>query len=98
MTRRNVPYVLFALLVSCLLTFYFSYVELSLNPKLSFLPWSHLSGGDPTDLSIRLHPEDHVSREPQTIKFQWTITQGYRYPDGVRKLAYLINGLFLALF
>ncbi|KIW76134.1 hypothetical protein Z517_10879 [Fonsecaea pedrosoi CBS 271.37] len=46
------------------------------------------------DTAIKLHPEVHASRPPTTLTFNWEITKGYRYPDGVRKEVYLINGLF----
>lgn len=45
-------------------------------------------------LGIRLHPEAHQSRLPTTITYHWNITSGYRSPDGVRKLVYLINDNF----
>jgi FtsP/CotA-like multicopper oxidase with cupredoxin domain len=45
-------------------------------------------------LGIRLHPEEHHSRPATTITHYWNITSGYRSPDGVRKLVYLINEEF----
>ncbi|KIV83645.1 hypothetical protein PV11_05649 [Exophiala sideris] len=45
----------------------------------------------PGDLRIIFHPEEHVSRPPTTLTYSWTITKGYRSPDGVRKEVYLIN-------
>lgn len=48
----------------------------------------------PGDLRILLHPEDHVSRPPTTLVYDWTVTKGYRSPDGVRKEVYLINDQF----
>ncbi|KAG4438160.1 hypothetical protein IFR05_006371 [Cadophora sp. M221] len=45
-------------------------------------------------LGIQLHPKDHVFRQPKTITHHWNITSGIRYPDGVKKEVYLVNGLF----
>jgi hypothetical protein len=45
-----------------------------------------------THLDQFLHPQDHVYRKPRTIYQHWAITKGYRAPDGVKKLVYLING------
>ncbi|KAK5999704.1 hypothetical protein QM012_005110 [Aureobasidium pullulans] len=47
-----------------------------------------------TRLNIRLHPEDHATREPTTLSFSWRITSALQTPDGVEKLIYLINGQF----
>lgn len=44
------------------------------------------------DLSSTLHPENHNRRAPTTVTHFWNITKGYRSPDGVRKLVYLVNG------
>lgn len=44
------------------------------------------------DFSITLLPEKHNRRDPTTIFYYWNITKGYRTPDGVRKLVYLVNG------
>ncbi|RDW65066.1 hypothetical protein BP6252_10717 [Coleophoma cylindrospora] len=45
-------------------------------------------------VGIRLHPEDHVYRKPQTRNYNWVVTSGVRSPDGVQKEVYLINGDF----
>lgn len=45
-------------------------------------------------VGIRLHPEYHVSRPPDTIIHYWNITTGFRSPDGVKKLVYLVNDQF----
>jgi hypothetical protein len=45
-------------------------------------------------LGILLHPEEHRSRDAGIITLHWTITSGFRTPDGVRKKVYLINGNF----
>jgi FtsP/CotA-like multicopper oxidase with cupredoxin domain len=58
----------------------------------------HGTGGDhgshKNTLGIQLNPSDHVSRSAQTITHHWTITTGFRFPDGVRKEVYLVNGQF----
>ncbi|KAJ9634741.1 hypothetical protein H2204_006190 [Knufia peltigerae] len=48
----------------------------------------------PGDLRVILHPEEHVSRPPTTLVYNWTITKGHRWPDGVSKEVYLINDRF----
>jgi FtsP/CotA-like multicopper oxidase with cupredoxin domain len=45
-------------------------------------------------LGIRLYPKDHLSRYPDTIIHYWNITTGFRSPDGVKKLVYLVNDQF----
>ncbi|KAF4947150.1 hypothetical protein FGADI_10606 [Fusarium gaditjirri] len=45
-------------------------------------------------LAYRLHPEDHASRPPTTLTFNWTIITGIRSPDGVEKRVYLVNNEF----
>ncbi|KAF7196718.1 Iron transport multicopper oxidase fetC [Pseudocercospora fuligena] len=42
----------------------------------------------------RLNPEDHVNREPKTLKHKWRVTSGLRRPDGVLRRVYLVNGQF----
>ncbi|KAF5618091.1 L-ascorbate oxidase [Fusarium tjaetaba] len=52
-------------------------------------------GDDATGhLGYRLHPEDHASRPPTTLSFNWTITAGTRSPNGVEKQVYLVNDEF----
>ena len=43
-------------------------------------------------IQIALHPEDHVHRPPTRIELHWSVSTGFRAPDGVRKRVYLING------
>lgn len=45
-------------------------------------------------VGIDLHPNDHIHRPPTTIVQNWTITSDYRWPDGVKKRVYLVNGQF----
>ncbi|CAG8948828.1 hypothetical protein HYFRA_00001951 [Hymenoscyphus fraxineus] len=49
---------------------------------------------NPENLGVILHPDEHIYREPKTIKHVWAITKGLRSPDGVEKSVYLINGQF----
>ncbi|RMZ79361.1 hypothetical protein DV738_g3308, partial [Chaetothyriales sp. CBS 135597] len=46
------------------------------------------------DFGIRLKPEDHIFRAPSTLEFNWEITKGIRWPDGVHKEVYLVNNRF----
>ncbi|RDL29994.1 uncharacterized protein BP5553_10621 [Venustampulla echinocandica] len=43
---------------------------------------------------IQLHPEYHAERVAKTITHHWSITSDYRFPDGVKKSVYLVNGQF----
>jgi hypothetical protein len=43
---------------------------------------------------IPLHPEQHIHRNPINITQHWKITSEIRYPDGVRKNVYLVDGQF----
>lgn len=52
------------------------------------------SAYQPPNLALVLHPEDHVYRQPETIRYVWNITSGFRSPDGVKKRVYLINGAY----
>ncbi|RDA82392.1 hypothetical protein CP532_6272 [Ophiocordyceps camponoti-leonardi (nom. inval.)] len=49
---------------------------------------------DPKQLAVKLHPENHVRREPTVLTFNWTVTRGLRSPDGVEKMVYLVNDRF----
>lgn len=64
----------------------------SIINRLSFkAPWRGEHGSF-QPLSMELHPERHVFRDPETIIFRWNISSGIRSPDGVRKQVYLVNG------
>lgn len=56
---------------------------------------SHLTApgveDDLNDLYV-LHPEQHVYRDPITIRMTWNVTMDQRAPDGVMRPVYLING------
>jgi hypothetical protein len=41
---------------------------------------------------ILLHPEDHIYRQAATVEHWWSVSTGFRAPDGVKKRVYLING------
>jgi len=45
-----------------------------------------------TTPAIKLHPEDHVYREPKTQHLDWTLSSRSIRPDGVLKRVHLING------
>jgi hypothetical protein len=83
----------FCLLISLLLssTFLFAlfHVGTVARPVLGFF---RETGSDSREATIKLHPEDHVRRPATTVTHHWNITKGYRRPDGVLKLVYLING------
>jgi len=46
-------------------------------------------------IHIPLHPEEHIHRPPTEIELRWSVTTGFRAPDGVKKRVYLINGKVL---
>jgi hypothetical protein len=43
-------------------------------------------------VEINLHPEEHIFRDPTTIRHIWNITSSRVAPDGVSKDVFLING------
>ncbi|KAK5112597.1 hypothetical protein LTR62_003911 [Meristemomyces frigidus] len=43
---------------------------------------------------FRLRPQDHIARSETTITLNWTITSGFRRPDGVLKRVHLVNDIF----
>lgn len=47
---------------------------------------------DERQIVLSLHPEQHTTRGPATLVFNWTITLGTRAPDGVEREVYLVNG------
>lgn len=93
---RGIVFALAALLVSSLLVITLTYGTARFGLPVDFrLPTAdhqneHNSVMD--HLAITLHPGDHVLRGPEIVSFRWNITKGYRSPDGVKKLVYLING------
>jgi hypothetical protein len=97
MARRTTLSLLAMILIASILSYALNYFHPLSIPALSFL-YPDLGHVDQArKLSIPLHPEDHVGREPRTINLHWDITQDYRSPDGVRKLVYLINGVLQTL-
>lgn len=53
-------------------------------------PGVHDDVDDPA--MILLHPEQHIFRDPTTIRMTWNVTMEQRAPDGVMRPVYLING------
>jgi hypothetical protein len=51
---------------------------------------------DSRDLLVHLNPELHRYRENTAVYLDWTITEGLRFPDGIQKLVYLVNGMDLS--
>ncbi|TVY83468.1 Laccase-2 [Lachnellula suecica] len=97
MAPKWTAYLLVALLISSILSFGLDYRGLFAGSKLFHIFESSFSDAkisEESGISIPLHPEEHISRAPRTIQYRWDITQGYQSPDGVRKLVYLINGVF----
>lgn len=89
--RRRLPfYLLILVLLSTGILLIFNF-QLYSNPYSTF-SLASTSATPPPSFSIELHPKDHIQRLPTTITHHWTVTKGYRSPDGVRKLVYLING------
>ncbi|KAL6355471.1 hypothetical protein LRP88_11062 [Fusarium phalaenopsidis] len=65
------------------------------RPKSSHRALKAPKGPEEDDpLGIWLHPEEHTSRPPTTLTFNWTISAGLRLPDGVQKRVYLVNDQF----
>jgi len=44
-------------------------------------------------LDGRLFPEKHNQRDPTTIELDWVVRQEQRFPDGVEKTVYTVNGM-----
>ncbi|KAM6511313.1 hypothetical protein FALCPG4_016315 [Fusarium falciforme] len=59
-----------------------------------FMPVATSKSPEKGHPGIRLHPEEHASRPPTTLAFNWTISAGLRSPDGVEKRVYLVNDEF----
>ncbi|KAK5688636.1 hypothetical protein LTS10_000614 [Elasticomyces elasticus] len=57
---------------------------LTVHDEASDSPWD----------AFRLHPEDHAFRPPTVLEHNWTISTGFRRPDGVLKQVYLVNDAF----
>lgn len=56
-------------------------------------PLHNASQSKAPQLAIDLHPENHNTRQPTTLKFHWNITSSYLSPDETRKRIYLVNGM-----
>ena len=64
----------------------------AVGPNLSEHPDPAQEPGHERDLKWLLHPEEHVSRDPDTRRFSWNITKATIAPNGVEKDVFLING------
>ncbi|KKZ63416.1 hypothetical protein EMCG_02303 [[Emmonsia] crescens] len=60
----------------------------------SYSPEDQVLGQSLHPSTQKLHPEAHIYRPATTIHLNWTVTAGYRRPDGVLKRIYLLNGHF----
>jgi hypothetical protein len=93
---RGMLYTFAALLLSSLLLFTFTYGGSRFGWHVDFrIPVAGSQNeyeSATKDLAIALHPAEHALREPEVVSLRWEITKGYRSPDGVKKLVYLING------
>ncbi|EFX01145.1 laccase iv [Grosmannia clavigera kw1407] len=49
---------------------------------------------DQRNMRSLLFPEQHIYRPAQTIRQQWNVTTAPATPDGVKRIVYMINGLF----
>ncbi|OJD15165.1 hypothetical protein AJ78_04560 [Emergomyces pasteurianus Ep9510] len=69
-----------------------SFLGVTLPKSPSFLSEHQVLGESLHSGTQELHPEEHIYRPATTIRLNWTVTAGYRRPDGVLKRVYLING------
>jgi hypothetical protein len=93
---RGIVFALAALLVSSLLVITLTYgtrrFGLPVDFRLPIADHQNEQNSAVDNLAITLHPGDHALRGPEVMSLRWNITKGYRSPDGVKKLVYLING------
>lgn len=83
---------LISFLVSSTILFIFTYQKYQNGAGNPILNLYQGSTSNTREVTIALHPENHARRPATTLIHHWNITKGYRTPDGVRKLVYLING------
>jgi hypothetical protein len=83
---------LLSLLISTIILFLFTYQKYGLLIPNAVFDLYQRPTSTSREVTIQLHPEEHVRRSTTTLTHHWNITKGYRSPDGVRKLVYLING------
>ena len=102
MHRRQCPsrrgpifYLLLLLVLSSFILFTFTYRHSSGPTIGSLFETPYVDPRPIRDLSIELHPKDHIRRLPTSLTHHWNITKGVRAPDGVNKAVYLINGKHL---
>ncbi len=93
--RASAPVrVTLGMIIGTLLLFLlYAYEPISFSYSLRhILPALGAAHEAPANLTLQLHPQDHRHRDNTTLRFSWAITRGYRYPDGVGKWVYLVNG------
>ena len=90
--NKTTSSLLIALLVSSTFLSVFTYQKYSVSRLNLALGLSHDSTSYNREFTIELHPENNTRRPPTTVTHDWKITKGYRSPDGVHRLVYLING------
>lgn len=96
---RGILFAVTAFFLSLLLLFTLTYgrSHSGLQAGFRFPAQGSQEGNDYSaeDFAIALHRDKHALRQPRLVSHNWEITKGYRYPDGVKKLVYLINGMFV---
>jgi len=82
-----------ALLLSSFLLYFLYCYNISFD-RARRLGWPYVlnHGGISPRLLTMLSPADYQSREETAIHLNWNISKGLRYPDGVGKWVYLVNG------
>jgi hypothetical protein len=96
---RGTWFILTAFFLSSLVLFTLTYgrahVALLAFPQVPAQGSKNGHDSSAEDFAIALHPVEYAFREPKILSHHWAVTKGYRSPDGVRKLVYLINGMFV---
>jgi hypothetical protein len=80
-------------MITSILLFLFTYQKYGIVNIKTKLNIYDDSVNDSREATIILYPTDHVHRPTKTLNHHWNITKGYKSPDGVHKLVYLINGM-----
>jgi hypothetical protein len=86
-------FTLFSLLFTSMVLFLATYRRYGTVPVNSIFGLHQAPASNSRDVTMMLQPNEHVRRPATTITHHWNITKGYRSPDGVHKLVYLINGM-----
>lgn len=91
--QRFPPYYRYLFLViSSAVLFFYTYRHVSGTSLNTLFEVPYEDPRPPREISIELHPKDHILRLPTSLTHHWNITKGVRAPDGVNKTVYLING------